>query len=119
MLQIEFSSAVPSLAARGAKEVADLFLNEKEEAKKNQATAARDLLSGKIAQLRAEVAEADAKVEAFRSDSGLLDLANGMTAPSQQLAEITQPRSLRRAPRNRSRRPRRSCCAKCCARDET
>ena len=95
MLQIESSSAVPSLAARGAKEVADLFLNEKEEAKKNQATAARDLLSGKIAQLRAEVAEADAKVEAFRSDSGLLDLANGMTAPSQQLAEITQPRSLR------------------------
>jgi len=89
VLQIEFSSADPALAARGANEVADLFLNEKEEAKKNQATAARDWLSGKIAQLRAKVAEADAKVEAFRSDSGLLDVANGMTAPSQQLAEIT------------------------------
>jgi len=89
VLQIEFSSADPALAARGANEVADLFLNEKEEAKKNQATAAGDWLSGKIAQLRAKVAEADAKVEAFRSDSGLLDVANGMTAPSQQLAEIT------------------------------
>src|SRR5271168_221201 len=89
VLQIEFSSADLALAARGANEVADLFLNEKEEAKKNQATAARDWLSGKIAQLRAKVAEADAKVEAFRSDSGLLDVANGMTAPSQQLAEIT------------------------------
>jgi len=89
VLQIEFSSADPALAARGANEVADLFLNEKEDAKKNQATAARDWLSGKIAQLRAKVAEADAKVEAFRSDSGLLDVANGMTAPSQQLAEIT------------------------------
>src|SRR5271169_3408189 len=89
VLQIEFSSADPALAARGAKEVADLFLNEKEEAKKNQATAAGDWLSGKIAQLRAKVAEADAKVEAFRSDSGLLAVANGLTAPSQQLAEIT------------------------------
>src|SRR5271163_3570340 len=89
VLQIEFSSADPALAARGANEVADLFLNEKEEAKKNQATAAGDWLSGKIAQLRAKVAEADAKVEAFRSDSGLLEVANGMTAPSQQLAEIT------------------------------
>ena len=72
MLQIEFSSADPALAARGANEVADLFLNEQEEAKKNQAKAAGAWLSGKIAQLRAKVAEADAKVEAFRSDSGLL-----------------------------------------------
>ena len=89
VLQIEFSSADPALAARGANEVADLFLNEKEEAKQNQAKAAGAWLSGKIAQLRAKVAEADAKVEAFRSDSGLLAVANGMTAPSQQLAEIT------------------------------
>ena len=39
--------------------------------------------------MRAKVAEADAKVEAFRSASGLLAGANGLTAPSQQLAEIT------------------------------
>lgn len=32
VLQIEFSSADPALAARGANEVADLFLSEKEEA---------------------------------------------------------------------------------------
>ena len=89
VLQIEFSSADPALAARGANEVAELFLNEQEEAKQNQAKAAGAWLSGKIAELRAKVAEADAKVEAFRSDSGLLAGANGLTAPSQQLAEIT------------------------------
>jgi uncharacterized protein involved in exopolysaccharide biosynthesis/Mrp family chromosome partitioning ATPase len=89
VLQIEFSSADPALAARGANEVANLFLNEQEDAKKDQAQAAGSWLSGKIAQLRAKVAEADAKVEALRSDSGLLAGANGLTAPSQQLAEIT------------------------------
>ena len=89
VLEIEFSSADPALAARGANEVADLFMSGKEEAKKNQAKAAADWLSAKIAQLRAKVAEADANVEAFRSDSGLLAGAGGLTAPSQQLAEIT------------------------------
>jgi succinoglycan biosynthesis transport protein ExoP len=89
VLQIEFSSADPALAARGANEVANLFMSGQEEAKTNQAKAAADWLSGKIAQLRAKVAEADANVEAFRSDSGLLAGANGLTAPSQQLAEIT------------------------------
>jgi succinoglycan biosynthesis transport protein ExoP len=89
VLQIEFSSADPALAARGANEVADLFMSGQEEAKKNQAQAAAAWLSGKIAQLRAKVAEADTKVEEFRSASGLLAGANGLTAPSQQLAEIT------------------------------
>jgi succinoglycan biosynthesis transport protein ExoP len=89
VLQIEFSSADPALAARGANEVANLFMDEQEDAKKNQAKAAADWLSGKIAQLRAKVAEADANAEELRSDSGLLAGANGMTAPSQQLAEIT------------------------------
>jgi polysaccharide biosynthesis transport protein len=89
VLQIEFSSADPTLAARGANEVANLFMSGQEEAKKNQAKAAADWLSGKIAQLRAKVAEVDANVEELRSDSGLLAGANGMTAPTQQLAEIT------------------------------
>jgi polysaccharide biosynthesis transport protein len=89
VLQIEFSSADPALAARGANEVANLFMSGQEEAKKNQAKAAADWLSGKIAQLRAKVAEADANVEELRSDSGLLAGANGMTVPTQQLAEIT------------------------------
>jgi succinoglycan biosynthesis transport protein ExoP len=89
VLQIEFSSADPALAARGANEVANLFMSGQEEAKRNQAKAAAAWLSGKIAELRAKVAEADANVEELRSDSGLLAGANGMTAPSQQLAEIT------------------------------
>jgi uncharacterized protein involved in exopolysaccharide biosynthesis len=89
VLQIEFSSSDPELAARGANVVADLFLNQQQEAKKDQANAAGAWLSDKITQLRGKVAEADAKVEAFRADSGLLAGANNMTTPTQQLAEIT------------------------------
>src|SRR5579883_1090794 len=36
----------------------------------------------------ANVADADAKVEAFRAQSGLLSTANNLTAPSQQLSDI-------------------------------
>jgi len=88
VLQIEFVSEDPALAAHGANTVAELYLAEQEDAKKNEAKAASAWLSRKIEELRAKVADADAKIEAFRADSGLLAGANGMTVPVQQLADI-------------------------------
>jgi uncharacterized protein involved in exopolysaccharide biosynthesis len=89
VLQIEFSSKDPALAARGANTVAALFLDAQQQAKRNGAKAASAWLSIKIEELRGKVAEADSKVEAFRASSGLLAGANGMTVPSQQLADMT------------------------------
>jgi len=89
VLQIEFSSKDPALAARGANTVAALFLDAQQQAKRNEAKAASAWLSIKIDELRGKVAEADSKVEAFRASSGLLAGANGMTVPSQQLADMT------------------------------
>jgi uncharacterized protein involved in exopolysaccharide biosynthesis len=89
VLQIEFSSSDPALAARGANTVAELYLDGQEQAKRNEAKAASAWLSAKIDELRGKVAEADSKVEAFRASSGLLAGANGMTVPSQQLADMT------------------------------
>ena len=88
VLQIEFTSQDPEFAARGANVVAELFLDQKEEAKKDAAKAASAWLAGKITELRAKVADADAKVESFRAESGLLSTANNLTAPSQQLSDI-------------------------------
>jgi uncharacterized protein involved in exopolysaccharide biosynthesis len=88
VLQIEFVSEDSALAAHGANTVAELYLAEQEDAKKNEAKAASAWLSRKIEELRAKVADADAKIEAFRADSGLLAGANGMTVPVQQLADI-------------------------------
>lgn len=97
VLQIEFVSSDPALAARGANAVADLYLDEQEDAKKNAAKAASAWLSQKIDELRGKVADADAKVEAFRAEAGLLAGANGMTVPAQQLAEINTQLATARA----------------------
>jgi uncharacterized protein involved in exopolysaccharide biosynthesis len=97
VLQIEFVSADPALAARGANTVAELYLAEQEDAKKNEAKAASAWLSKKIDELRAKVADAEAKVEAFRANSGLLPGANGMTVPVQQLADINAQLAAARA----------------------
>ena len=88
VLQIEFTSKDPALAAEGANAMAELLLEEQVEAKTNAAKAAAAWLAAKIEALREKVAEADAKVESFRAASGLLAGANGMTVPTQQLAEI-------------------------------
>jgi succinoglycan biosynthesis transport protein ExoP len=88
VLQIEFVSRDPELAARGANTVAEVYLQSETEAKANAARAASVWLSDKIEDLRAKVADADAKVEDFRARSGLLAGANGQTVPAQQLSEL-------------------------------
>jgi polysaccharide biosynthesis transport protein len=88
VIQIEFVSQDPELAARGANVVAQLFLEGQESAKKNSAKAASAWLASKIDELRGKVAETDAKVENFRAQSGLLATSNNMTVPGQQLADL-------------------------------
>jgi polysaccharide biosynthesis transport protein len=87
VLQIEFVSQDPQFAAEAANAVAQLFLASREEAKKDEAKAASEWLAAKIDELRSKVAEADAKVEAFRTHSGLLSTGS-LTAPSQQFSDI-------------------------------
>lgn len=89
VLQIEFSSKDPQLAAEGANTVAALYLAAKADARKEETHAGAVWLSGQIDNLRGKVAEADAKVESYRGETGLLNGANSMTLPTQQLAEIT------------------------------
>jgi uncharacterized protein involved in exopolysaccharide biosynthesis len=88
VLQIEFVSTDPELAARGANVVAQLYLQGQETAKKDEAKAASAWLASKIDELRGKVADADAKVENYRAQSGLLAAGNNMTVPGQQLADL-------------------------------
>ena len=87
-LRIEFVSRDPGLAARGANTAAQVFLQSRTEARALAAKTARERLSREIEESRAKVADADAKVEAFRAESGLLAGANGQTAPGQQLSDL-------------------------------
>jgi succinoglycan biosynthesis transport protein ExoP len=88
VLQIEFVSRDPQLAARAANTVAEVFLQSQEEAKEETARAAGAWLSRKIEELRARVADADAKVEAYRTEAGLIAGANGQTVPVEQLTDL-------------------------------
>jgi uncharacterized protein involved in exopolysaccharide biosynthesis len=88
VLEIEFVSRDPGLAARGANAVADVYLQSQTEAKASAARAAGSWLLRKIEDLCAKVADADTKVEAFRAESGLLAGANGQTVSAEPLSDL-------------------------------
>jgi uncharacterized protein involved in exopolysaccharide biosynthesis/Mrp family chromosome partitioning ATPase len=88
VLQVEFSSRDPDLAARGANALAELYIDMKSQAKRAEAHQAAEALKPLIASLETKVADADAKVDAFRARTGLYESAGQITVPTQQLGEI-------------------------------
>jgi succinoglycan biosynthesis transport protein ExoP len=89
IVAIEFKSKDPDLAARAANTIADLYLGQQDDARKDQARSASTWLGSNVTALRTRVAEAEAKVEAFRSKSGLLAGAGTTTISAQQLSELS------------------------------
>jgi polysaccharide biosynthesis transport protein len=88
VLAVEFNATNPVLAARGADTVAELFLEAQADLKTQTAKAAGGWLGATIEPLRARVQEAEARVEAFRSRTGLLVGSNSTTLTQQQLADM-------------------------------
>jgi polysaccharide biosynthesis transport protein len=97
VLQVEFSSRDPDLAARAANAVVDLYMDMKSQAKREDAHLAAQSLKPLIASLEARVSEADAKVEAFRARTGLYESSENRSVPTQQLGEIATRLSEARA----------------------
>jgi uncharacterized protein involved in exopolysaccharide biosynthesis len=89
IVAVEFTSQDPALAAKGANIIANTYLEAQEAAKQDTARSASSWLSTTIEPLRKRVAEAEAKVEEFRSRNGLLVGANNTTITSQQLADLS------------------------------
>jgi uncharacterized protein involved in exopolysaccharide biosynthesis len=89
VLTIEFASQDPEFAAKAANTIAELYLGLQEQAKRNNAQAAGEWLAPTIADLRAKVADAEAKVQAFRAKSGLIEGPNNTTISTQQLGELS------------------------------
>jgi tyrosine-protein kinase Etk/Wzc len=88
VIVIDFLSENPELAARVANAVADGYIKLQQEAKQEQARTAGAWLAGQIEQMRKRVAEAEAKVEAFRAKSNLLVGPNNTTLSTQQLGDL-------------------------------
>ncbi|MGH6741324.1 MAG: GumC family protein, partial [Bradyrhizobium sp.] len=71
VIVIEFQSRDPDLAAKVANSIADGYLILQQNARQEQAKSASQWLSGEIENLRKKVADAEARVEDFRSKSNL------------------------------------------------
>src|SRR3984957_4401404 len=85
---IEFQSMDPDLAARVANSIAESYLVLQQDARQEQAKSASQWLSGEIDNLRNKVAEAESRVEDFRSKSSLFVGTNNTTLSNQQMGEL-------------------------------
>ncbi len=88
VIVIEFQSWDPELAARVANSIADGYLVLQQNARQEQAKSAGLWLSGEIDSLRKKVAEAESRVEDFRSKSSLFVGTNNTTLSNQQMGEL-------------------------------
>ena len=99
ILTVEFRSQDAKLAAEGANTVAQLYIASLEADKVDTARYASTWLGGNIDGLRRRVAEAEAKVEAYRARNGLVGTlgATGQPLNAQQLGELSSQLSQARA----------------------
>lgn len=88
VIVVEFQSRDPELAARVANSIVDNYLVLQQSARRQQAQAASQWLSGEIDSLRKKVADAEQRAEAFRSKSSLFVGTNNTTLSNQQLGEF-------------------------------
>lgn len=88
VIVIDFLSQDPQLAANVANAIADEYLVRQRAAKQDQARTAVEWLSGEIQTMQKKVADAEAKVAAFRGDSNLLVGPNDTTLSAQQLGDF-------------------------------
>src|SRR3984885_5712735 len=88
VIVIEFQSIDPDLAARVANSIAEGYLVLQQGARQDQAKSAGQWLSGEIENLRKKVADAESRVEDFRSKSSLFVGTNNTTLSNQQMGEL-------------------------------
>src|SRR5271170_6885361 len=88
VIDIDFLSEDPELAARVANAIAEGYLARQRDAKQEQARSAGEWLSGEIESMRKKVEDAESKVEDFRAKAGLLIGTNNTTLSAQQLGDV-------------------------------
>jgi uncharacterized protein involved in exopolysaccharide biosynthesis len=88
VIVIEFQSHDPELAARVANSIAEGYLVLQQGARQEQAKSASQWLAGEIDNLRKKVADAESRVEDFRSTSSLFVGTNNTTLSNQQMGEL-------------------------------
>jgi succinoglycan biosynthesis transport protein ExoP len=107
VIVVEFQSRDPELAARVANSIVDGYLVLQQDARQAQAKSASQWLSGEIESLRHKVADAESRVEEFRSKSSLFIGTNNTSLSNQQMGELNtqlnNARALKSDAENRAR----------------
>jgi polysaccharide biosynthesis transport protein len=107
VIVVEFQSRDPELAARVANSIVDSYLVLQQDARQAQAKSASQWLSGEIESLRRKVADAESRVEDFRSKSSLFIGTNNTSLSNQQMGELNtqlnNARALKSDAENRAR----------------
>lgn len=106
IVSVEFTSRDAALAAKGANTIAETYLEFQEQAKQENARSASTWLSTTIEPLRKRVAEAEARVEDFRSRTASLPAPTTPPSPRSS-SPISRRSSPALAASRPSRRPRR------------
>ncbi|WP_291695859.1 exopolysaccharide transport family protein [Bradyrhizobium sp.] len=88
VIVVEFQSQDPELAAQVVNSVGENYLVLQQSARQQQARSASQWLSGEIENLRHKVADAESRVEDFRSKSSLFVGTNNTTLSNQQMGEL-------------------------------
>jgi uncharacterized protein involved in exopolysaccharide biosynthesis/Mrp family chromosome partitioning ATPase len=89
VIAIEFSSQNPETAAKIANGIAERYLERQQAAKQTATQNASGWLASQIDDLSGRVAEAEAKVAAFRSKSNLFLGSGTATITNQQLSDLS------------------------------
>jgi capsular exopolysaccharide synthesis family protein len=100
VITVEFSSADPVLARDGANEIASLYIRDQRAIHQDANAQTTAWLGQQINALRPRVADAEAKAEAFRAKTGLLEGQSGAELQSQQLTELNTQLTAARAARS-------------------
>ncbi len=88
VIAIEFTASDPDLAARAANTIADLCIEAQSAAKRDSASQAAGSLASLVTDLRGRVADAEARADAYRTESGLLQGSNNNNINTQQLGDL-------------------------------
>jgi exopolysaccharide transport family protein len=99
VIAIAFTSKDPTLAAEIPNEMANVYLSLQSGAKLDSNSEASRWLEPEIANLREKVRDAEAKVAAYRAESGLLPTGDTQNFATRQLSDISTELARMRAER--------------------
>jgi polysaccharide biosynthesis transport protein len=89
VIEVDFSSASATKAARVANAIADTYVDDQTEAKANASESASIWLNARVRQLAQQTAAADADVQQYKAQNGLVDTSTGTPLTDQQLGDLT------------------------------